>query len=99
MAIYCIKDTGFNNARYRLIVRTIQISTIVVIPLSFVVSTKMFLGYEVSKYYEMVGIDGVYNLNRGLKPPAHFATQITLFLYCCLLHRMFEYQRLNNIAT
>ena len=61
--------------------------------------TKMFLGYEVSKYYEMVGIDGVYNLNRGLKPPAHFATQITLFLYCCLLHRMFEYQRLNNIAT
>ena len=99
LAIYCIKHTHFNNGLYRTIVRIILLGIILIIPLSFIASTKLFLAYGISQYYEMVGIDGVYNLNQGLKPPAYFATLIALFLYCCLLHRLFEYQRLNNIAT
>ncbi len=74
-------------------------TTMLIVPLSFIASTGLFLGYGISEYYEMVGIDGVYNLNRGVKPAGHFATQIGLFLYCCVLQRLFEYQRINNMAT
>jgi hypothetical protein len=99
LAIYCIKDTSFNNRLYRAIVRIIQLTTMLIVPLSFIASTGLFLGYGISEYYEMVGTDGVYNLNRGVKPAGHFATQIGLFLYCCVLQRLFEYQRINNTAT
>jgi len=98
LAIYCVKKHNFNNILYRIIVRVIQVTIIVTLPISFLVSTKMFRSFGIGEYYETVGIDSIFNISQGLKPAAYFITQTSLFLYSCILNRLFEYQRLNQIA-
>lgn len=76
----------------------IRFCAILIISLSFLASTKLFQSFYWSKYFTTIGIDGIQNFQENLKSGGHFLTQIGLFIYCSILHRLFEYQKWNAKA-